>query len=206
MNNKPVVHIVDDDDSIRDSLRMFFESFDIRARLYHSAQNFIDTYEHTGPCCVLVDLRMPHINGLQLLEILDQKNINVPIIMMTGYGEITTAVQAMKAGAVDFVEKPFNHENLLNIIYQSVDNHENNQHRIHDAEECLKRLATLTQREREVLNLITNGLINKLVAARLDISTRTVEAHRASIMEKLEAHSLSDLVKISVLAENQEKM
>lgn len=203
MNNKPVVHIVDDDDSVRDSLRMFFNSFDINTRLYHSAQDFLDNHDCIEPCCVLLDVRMPHIGGLQLLELLNQKHINVPVIIMTGFGEVSTAVHAMKAGALDFIEKPFNHEQLLNTIYQSIEIHKKRHGGASQSTDYLALLATLSEREREVFDLVTAGLINKIIASKLGISTRTVEAHRARIMEKLQADSLTDLVRISVNVEKQ---
>lgn len=197
---KPEVHIVDDDDSIRDSLRMFFKSLNIDTRLYPSARHFLDDYHATGPACMLLDQRMPHIDGLQLLELLKENNINIPVIMMTGYGEVTTAVRAMKAGAVDFVEKPFDHDYLLSSVYRSIDNHKQQQDNSLQQHISRERIATLTKREREVFDLITQGLINKVVADKLNISTRTVEAHRAKIMEKLEANTLSELVRISIFA------
>jgi two-component system response regulator FixJ len=197
---KPVVHIVDDDDSIRDSLRMFFKSFNIDTILYHSAQDFLDNYQITGPSCVLLDQRMPQMDGLQLLNLLQEKDIQIPVIMMTGYGEVTTAVRAMKAGAVDFVEKPFDHDYLLTSIYRSIDSHKQQQSNELQQQICRERVAALTHREREVFHLITQGLINKVVADKLGISTRTVEAHRANIMEKLEANTLSELVRISIFA------
>ncbi|MGD8568457.1 MAG: response regulator [Gammaproteobacteria bacterium] len=195
----PVVHIVDDDDSIRDSLRMFFKSFNIETNLYHSAQDFLNNHQITGPSCVLLDQRMPQIDGLQLLNLLQEKNIRIPVIMMTGYGEVATAVRAMKAGAVDFVEKPFDHDYLLTSIYRSIDRHKQHQNNVILQKSCANRVATLTRREREVFDLITEGLINKVVADKLGISTRTVEAHRAKIIEKLEANTLSDLVRISII-------
>lgn len=190
-----VVHVVDDDEAIRNSLKLFLESANLNVRLYDSAHNFLNNYHNSEPACILIDVRMPNISGLQLQQLLKEKNIITPVIVMTGYGDVPTAVKAMKAGAIDFVEKPFDHDYLLSRIHNCLDQckYKHKQH------ESLNRLSLLTAREREVFELIAEGNINKVIAEKLHISPRTVEAHRANVMDKLQAQSLSDIVRLSLL-------
>lgn len=200
MESVPVIHIIDDNDAIRKSLSMVMESAGFKSRIYSSAQDFLDNYTHTPQGCILLDIRMPDINGLELQQHLPQRNINLPIIFMTGYADVPTAIRAMKAGAYDFVEKPFNQEDLLTRIHQCVHKSEELSHAEQRRENNSERINILTEREREVLKLLVDGKINKVIAAELGISTRTVEAHRAHIMEKLQVKSLSDVVKIAILS------
>jgi len=200
MQSNPTIHIVDDDEAIRKSLSMLMKSIDYDVKSYASAEEFLDEYKPGKRCCALVDVRMPGLSGSELQEILPKNNINIPVIMMTGYGDIPTAVRSMKAGAIDFVEKPFDHEKLIKTIKKCVDVSEQSpvgkvkQH-------CMEKLSVLTGRERQVFDLLVDGLINKTIATKLNLSVRTVEAHRANIMEKLDAHSLSDLVKLSIYSQ-----
>jgi len=200
MNQISTVYIVDDDEAIRKSLSMLMKSMDIQSKSYASAEEFLAGFSPTERSCILLDVRMPGLSGLELQALLPKYNIHLPVIMMTGYGDVGTAVKAMKAGAVDFIEKPFDHDLLMNIIHKSI--------RIRPAQlnttekqKFIHKLDLLTKRELEVFDYLVDGKMNKVIAAELDLSVRTVEAHRANLMAKLEAHSLSDLVKISIYAQ-----
>lgn len=199
MEREPVIHVVDDNEAMRKSLRMVLESAGLASRCYASSEEFLDNYTYTPLGCILLDVRMPGINGLELQQHLSQHNINLPIIIMTGYADVPTAIRAMKAGAIDFVEKPFDQDDLLARIHLCIQKSEelkqDEGRRIEGA-----RLDLLTEREREVMQLLVNGKINKVIAAELGISTRTVEAHRAHIMEKLQARTVSDVVRIALQA------
>ena len=197
MESAPVVHIIDDSNTIRKSLRMMMQAAHLEAITYKSAQDFLDRFQPSPIGCILLDVRMPDIDGLELQQLLPERNINLPVIFMTGYADVPTAIRAMKAGAFDFVEKPFDQDELLARIRQGI--HKSME--LNQAEqfrETIPRMELLTEREREVLELLVNGKINKVIAAELGISTRTVEAHRAHIMEKLHARSLSDVVKMAL--------
>jgi len=194
------VHIVDDDEAMRKSLKLLMKSIDLHAETYHSAEDFLANYKATTPSCILMDVRMPGIQGLDLLTHLPKINIHAPVVMMTGHGDIPSAVKAMKAGAVDFIEKPFDQEALANTIKQCI--HTSTVHSKSELQQIFsKKLALLSRRETEVLERLVKGKINKVIATDLNISVRTVEAHRANIMSKLDAKSLSDLVKISIYSQ-----
>jgi len=199
---KPTIHIVDDNCAVRESLKMVIHSADYDAITYASSEDFLEKFSPGSPGCLLLDVRMPGMSGLELQALLPKLHIHLPVIILTGYGDIPTAVRAMKAGAVDFIEKPYNHEELLNRIHECVHKQEARQ-RLEKHLHGINRIDQLTPREREVMDLLVDGKINKVIAAELGISTRTVEAHRANLMEKLQAKSLSDVVRISVLTSNQ---
>ena len=199
MQNEPVVHIVDDDDAVRDALQMLMTSENIAAKTYASAEDFITQKNIKKPGCLLLDVRMPGMNGLQLLEQLKKNDISLPVILITGHGDISMAVQAMKDGAADFIEKPFNNERLLNTIKVCLDDCINLNSKTEQRKEMQQKIATLTRREREIMNLLVEGKKNKLIAQELGISSRTVELHRAKVMEKLHANSLSDIVRTALL-------
>ena len=199
MHTKPMVHIVDDDNAVRDALSMLMQSEDIPAHVYASAEEFLDEHAQFKMGCLLLDVRMPGMNGLQLLELLKEQDIAIPVIFITGHGDVSMAVQAMKAGATDFIEKPFDNNHLLtlvnNCLTECITLNHTAEHR-HDLE---ARLARLTKRERQVMELLVDGKQNKVIARELNISPRTVELHRAKVMEKLHAHSLSDVVRTALL-------
>ncbi len=194
-----IVYVVDDDEAVRDSMRLLMKSADLRTELYDSAQAFLTAYEPSRPGCLVVDVRMPGMNGLELQEALTARGVRLPVIVMTGHGDVAMAVQAMKAGARDFVEKPYDDEILLARIEECLRAEEQAQRQDVESAALSHRVSLLTPRERQVMDLLSAGKPNKLIARELDISTRTVEVHRARIMEKLEAKSLADVVRISLI-------
>jgi len=202
MSKTATIHIVDDDEAMRKSLSLLMKSINMEAKSYDSAEDFLDKYSPVEKSCILLDVRMPGMSGPELQELLPQHNIRSPVIVMTGHGDISTAVKSMKAGAIDFIEKPFDHELLINTIHKciEIDTAETSLHHTNNPEKqnSLKQLDLLTSRELEVFEFLVDGKINKVIASDLNLSVRTVEAHRANIMSKLEVHSLSDLVKISI--------
>jgi two-component system response regulator FixJ len=193
------VHVVDDDAAMRDSLRMLLETSGLEVLAHDSARAFLSGLPH-GIGCLLTDIRMPDIDGLELLRRLREQGTRLPVIVMTGQGDIAIAVQAMKAGAVDFLEKPFTDQALFDAVDRALEQSE----RLNEAEataaEAATRLAALTPREREVLDLLITGLPNKAIANRLGASPRTIEVHRARVFEKLRAQSLPDLVRLVLAA------
>lgn len=195
---EPIVFVVDDDPAVRDSLRLLLKSAGLSTQLYANAQAFLDDFDPRRPGCVVVDVRMPGMNGLELQAALNARNAALPLIVMTGHGDIPMAVQAMKAGAHDFVEKPYDDDHLLSRIEQCLRLDAAARAKDASAQQNVAMLAKLTAREREVMALLVEGKPNKVIAARLDISTRTVEVHRARIMEKLNARSLADIVRLAL--------
>ena len=195
---EPVVFIVDDDAAVRRFLSGLIESVELRVKAYASAQEFLDSYEAGQPGCLVLDVRMPGMSGLELQRELADRAIDLPVIILTGHGNVQLAVHAMKAGAVDFVEKPFDNELLLDRIQRAVaESLRADDERI-KCDEIAERKRRLTPRERQVLDLVVAGETNKGVARHLDISERTVEIHRANAMRKMRAKSLADLVKMAV--------
>jgi RNA polymerase sigma factor (sigma-70 family) len=195
MRPEPIVFVVDDDTAVRDFLRGLIASVGLRVAAFGTAQEFLDTFDQTTPGCLLLDIRMPGMSGLELQKELADRAINLPIIFLTGHGDVQVAVHAMKAGAVDFVEKPFNNDLLLDRIQKAVaESIEATRGRSrHD--EIANRLQRLTPREHQVLKLVITGQTNKDIASRLGISEKTVEIHRAKVMNKMQAKSLASLVK-----------
>ena len=190
------VFVVDDDEAVRRFLCGLIGSVGLRAEAYASAQDFLEAYQSGRPGCLLLDIRMPGMSGLELQRELVERAPDLPVIILTGHGNVQVAVHAMKAGAVDFIEKPFNNELLLDRIQKAVakslraDSNRVRQDEISD------RIRRLTAREHQVLDLVVAGQTNKGIARHLDISERTVEIHRAKVMEKMRAKSLADLVKM----------
>ena len=171
------------------------ESIGFRTVAYGSAQAFLENYVDRQPGCLLLDVRMPGMNGLELQERLVDRSIDLPVIIVTGHGDVPMAVRAIKAGAFDFVEKPFDNQMLISRIRAAVDQHVHAESIKIDRAGIEARLATLTPREHEVLNIVANGETNKVIADELGISEKTVEFHRANIMKKLGARSLADLIR-----------
>jgi two-component system response regulator FixJ len=200
MGTTETVHVVDDDEAVRDSLRVLLEASGFVVRTYDSAAVFLAAAAPALRGCALIDVRMPEIDGLELQQRLNERGIRLPVIVMTGQGDIPVAVRAMKAGAVDFLEKPFNEEELLAAVRRALEESQQLEELEFVARKAAGRLATLTPREREVLALLVNGLSTKAIAKELGTSPRTIEVHRSRVFEKLQAHSLPDLVRLTLAA------
>lgn len=196
----PTVYIVDDDRAVRDSLRWLIESIGVKVETYESAIDFLRAHDPERPGCIVLDVRMPGMSGLELHERLRRSDSCVPVIFITGHGDVPMAVRAMKAGAVDFVSKPFNDQALLDRVQQAIERDKQNRSKRAEHQEIYSRWSRLTPREREVMEMVITGHSNKSIAARLGVSSKTVEAHRAKFMEKMEAHSLPDLMRITLSA------
>ena len=200
MTEEAKVYIVDDDEAIRSLLGLIMHSENLPFELYGSAEEFLQEVTPSIRGCLILDVSMPGISGLQLLERLKQEYSTLPIIIMTGYADVPTAVKAMKMGAIDFIEKPFDKTKLLHMLYSCLAYCEDLQNGQNEKEECARRLERLTKRERQVMDLLVEGNKNKAIATKLNISPRTVELHRARIMEKLGVRSLSEVVRIALTA------
>lgn len=199
--NKAYVHLIDDDQGVRDSLAMLLDSAGIRSRCFSGAEEFIAKADLFEPGCIVVDVRMPGISGLDLLRILRERGIDLPVIVMTGHAHVSMAVQALKDGAADFIEKPFDDTIFLASVREALNRGERVLQDRRRRLEIEGRFASLTPREREVMAFIVEGLSNKAAAVQLDISVRTVEIHRARVMEKMMAESLSALVRMGLALE-----
>lgn len=195
-----IVYIVDDDDAVRDSLLELLDSVGIRGIGFSSAREFLDGYDlNTGGCLVL-DIRMPGMSGLDLQKQLAESNASLPIIFITGHGDVPMAVEAMKRGAAEFIQKPFRDQDLLDAIQTALENSDRDKGVVNEREQTLKRIESLTNREREVLNWVVDGHPNKVIAIELGISQRTVENHRAHVMEKMNVRTTANLIKQVLLA------
>ena len=193
---KPIVFVVDDDISVRESLELLISSEGWQPKTFSSAQEFLDSPRAAVPSCLLLDISLPDINGLELQKRIAVERTDMPIIFITGYGDVPKTVQAMKTGAIEFLTKPFNDDVLLTGIRQALER--SRLALIRDAEmrELRNRYASLTPREREVMALVVSGLLNKQVGGELGISEITVKAHRGQVMQKMKANSVADLVKM----------
>lgn len=202
-NEESTVFIIDDDEALCNSLSWLLQSVDLNVETYNSAQSYLLAHDSKRHGCLLVDVRMPQLSGLQLQEKLKELNSPLPLIVMTGHGDIPIAVRAMKAGAVDFITKPFNDQALLELIQQTIelDKKRYRVSTIDKGTEVKERLATLTPREHEVLQRIIAGKLNKQIAAELAIAISTVEIHRAHVMKKMQTKTFAALVKMCIAAE-----
>lgn len=196
MSKEVTVFIVDDDEEVRDALQLLMQSIGLNAETYDSAQSYLDTFDAEKPGCLVLDVRMKGMSGLALQTHLASFAIHPPIIMITGHGDISMAVQAVQAGALDFLEKPFNEQTLLESIYRAIEKDAEQRGEASKVAEIQQRIERLTCREKEVMEQVVSGKRNKVIAYDLDISQSTVEAHRAKVMEKMEAASLSDLMRM----------
>jgi two-component system response regulator FixJ len=200
MPENAAVHVIDDDEAVRHSLSFLFESAGLAVRTYDSAEAFLGVAAQLRAGCVLTDVRMPGMDGLALQRRLRDIGLRLPVIVMTGHGDVPIAVQALKAGAADFIEKPFDDELLLAAVRAALDADRRIREREAEAEEIAARLASLTPRERQVLERLVAGQPNKAIAHDLGASPRTIEVHRARVMEKMGARSLSELVRMALRA------
>jgi FixJ family two-component response regulator len=199
-SRQAVVHVVDDDEAVRESLRALLSSVQLQAATYASAEAFLAAATPAMRGCLVLDVRMPGMSGLELQRLLKERGCGLPVIVITGHGDVTMAVRAMKAGAFDFIEKPFNEQDLLDRIHaglvRNAEAEQDERQRQHAAE----RLAQLTPREREVLGWLVDGQPSKRIAVALGISEHTVDVHRFNVMRKTETHNLAELIRLSLLA------
>lgn len=195
------VFVVDDDEAMRDSLHWLLESMDFKVATYASGEAFLAAYDAQQPGCLILDVRMPGMSGLELHDRLNAAAVTLPIVFITGHGEVPMAVAALKKGAVDFIEKPFAENDLLEIIERCLTLDARQRLERAEREKAQHKLASLTPREREVMDMVVAGKLNKIIADSLDISIKTVEVHRARVMEKLGARSVADLVQQVVVAQ-----
>ncbi len=194
--HKPTVFLVDDDEAVRDSLGLLMKSVALTSRSYASANDFLAEYDPDCPGCLILDIRMPGMSGMELQQKLIDMRAILPIIFITGHGDIPMAVEAMQRGAVDFIPKPFRDNELLDRINQALEDDRKNRDSLVEREEVEKRIEKLTPREKQVLELVVQGKANKVIAGDLEVSQRTVEIHRARVMEKMQVRSLAQLVRI----------
>jgi two-component system, LuxR family, response regulator FixJ len=199
--NSGVVHVIDDDAAMRDSLSFLLESADLNARTYESAIAFLDDLKSLEPGCILTDVRMPQMSGLELIARLKALGVALPVIVMTGHADVPLAVQALKEGAIDFIEKPFDDDRLLDAVRAALEAGRRRRQEAVELDAITARLATLTPREHEVLGGLVAGHPNKTIAYDLGTSPRTIEVHRARVMEKMQARSLADLVRMVLAIE-----
>ncbi|HXG08429.1 MAG TPA: response regulator [Gemmataceae bacterium] len=201
MEHRPTVFLVDDDLAVRDALRLLMESVSLPVQAYATAQEFLDTYDPSLPGCLVLDVRLPGMSGLELQEELNARKIYLPVIIITGHGDVPMAVRAMKAGAFDFLEKPFNDQELLDRIHQAIRRDLRRREREAQRDLIAARVALLTPREREVLNMTVAGKTNQMIAEELHISRKTLDIHRSKIMEKMQAQGVADLIRLALLVE-----
>ena len=192
----PTVFVVDDDEGVRNSLRFLLKSVGLATRTLDSASEFLDAYKASQPGCLVLDVRMPGMSGLELQQQLNLRGAVIPVIFITGHGDIPMAVEAMQQGAFDFLQKPFRDQDLIDRIQRALERDGRNRTALDQHAKIRERLDSLTPREREVLALMTRGKPNKIMAAELGVSQRTVEIHRARVMEKSGADSLAQLVRM----------
>ena len=203
MSIKPVIHVVDDDDAIRDSIVWLLDGERYSVRTYATGEDFLACVEHLSPACVILDIRMPGMTGVEVHEQLTRNAVGTPVIFVTGHGDVPMAVEAIKRGAFDFIEKPFNEQKLTSIIERALQLDAQNAGQVAAQSVVTARLAKLSPREREVLDLVVAGKMNKTIADVMNISIKTVEAHRSKVMEKMCARSLAELVQAVLKAEGR---
>ena len=196
-----LVFVIDDDEAVRDSIGMLLESADLPFRCYSSADAFFNDHDERQRGCLVLDIRMPGMTGLELQQKLVQTGSSLPIIFITGHGDVPMAVEAMRQGALDFLRKPINEESFLERIAYALDRESGEWREKLDLDQTRQRLDTLSGREAQVFRLVAEGMANKVVASELGISERTVEVHRSQVMKKLEAKTLAQLVRIHLQTE-----
>ncbi len=192
------VFVIDDDAAVRDSLAFLLSTSGFAVSVFETARQFLDAESQLGFGCVITDIRMPDIDGIELLRRLKARDVHLPVLVMTGHGDVPLAVEAMKLGAIDFLEKPFEDERLINVLHATFELSTKATKLATDARELAARLASLSPRERQVMNGLITGLSNKMIAKEYDISPRTVEVYRANVMTKMQAGSISELVRMAM--------
>ncbi len=195
-NRSEIVYVVDDHPDVGTALTLILQSIGIECRVFENASEFLDAYEPTWSGCILLDVRMPEISGLEMQELLNERGNEMPVIIITGHADVPMAIRAMKQGAFDFLEKPFNNQHILECIQKALRQNAENQKQQQETARILSHFQRLTPREREVLDKIVLGNVNKSIAASLGISVKTVEKHRAGVMTKMEAQSLPELIQM----------
>jgi two-component system, LuxR family, response regulator FixJ len=198
-SEKAPVHVIDDDEALRESLSFLLRSAGIEVKTYSSATTFLASLPDTGLTCVITDVRMPGLSGVELLRRLRELKLEIPVIVITGHGDVPLAVEAMKMGAIDFLEKPFDDEVLLASVRSALKQQDGESKRRTERAEIESKLASLSNRERDVLEGLVAGQANKQIAYDLGISPRTVEIYRANLMSKMKAGSLSELVRMALI-------
>ncbi|AYH45253.1 response regulator [Azoarcus sp. DN11] len=200
---QPCAHIIDDDEAIRDALQWLFKTRDVACATWSGAESFLEALQPGWRGCVVLDIRMEGMSGLECFDVLRQRGNQLPVIFITGHGDVPMAVAALKKGAFDFIEKPFNDSDLVDIVMRALEIDANNQRAEATRETVEARLALLTAREQEVMELILAGKFNKVIADELCISMRTVEAHRSKVFEKMEVRSAVELAQLVNLVRNR---
>ena len=198
--SEPIIHLIDDDEAVRTSLGFLLEMNDLPAQTYASGPEFLKVAETLQNGCIVTDVRMPEMSGLELVRRLKERGVTLPVIVITGHGDVPLAVEAMRAGVVDFIEKPFDDEVLLRSIRMALDVKSESDAHAYERKRFEEMLATLSPREKDVLRGVVDGKMNKVIAYELGISPRTVEVYRANVMSKTQANGLSELVRIALLA------
>jgi len=198
MTAAPTVFVVDDEEPVGDSIAMLLRTVGLQTRVYQDARVFLQEYRPEMPGCLLLDVRMPKMSGLELQQALIDRNVTLPVIFITGHGDVPMAVEAMRAGALDFIQKPFNDDELIRRVQRALEEDARERAMLQRTEEIERRWAGLTPREREIAVRIADGQANKRVAADLEISARTVELHRARILQKMGVRSVAQLVRMMV--------
>jgi len=193
---RAIVYVVDDDPAVGQALGFLLRSFNLECRIYRSVQKFLDAYDAMLPGCLLLDVRMPEMSGLEFLDRLEEFGLQLPVIMLTGHGDVPMAVHAMKSGAADFLQKPVNGQKLIEVVQKCVAQDAENRRFLTQRYDVAQRLKTLSERELEVMQRVANGETSKAIARELGLSTRTVESHRASAMRKLRVRRTYDVIRL----------